>query len=84
MNHKIIGVDIDGMVEYHLEGIHSDYSTLCGIDAQDSELGHNGTVEPKRGQKVTCEHCYAAWKRVTSMKARESSFSEEAKYGFSE
>lgn len=84
MKHGVIGVDIEGNVEFHLGGVHSDYNTLCGIDACDSQLGHNGVVSAKPGQKITCPHCYATWKRVTAMKVRETSFSEESKYGFSE
>lgn len=80
----VVGVDIAGEVEFHLSGIHSDYTTLCGLDACDSELGHNGIVQVKVGQKITCSHCYAAWSRVMKMKAKESDFSDEAKRGVSE
>lgn len=84
MAHGIVGVDIEGNIEFHLGGVHSDYNTLCGLDACDGELGHNGIVVAKAGQKITCAHCYAAWKRVVKMRARETDFSSEAKSGFSE
>ena len=73
---KVIGVIVGETTEWHaVNGVAGpDYATLCGLDPNDSTVGHYGTVEPKRGQKITCQECYNIWRGVTDMRLRESSF----------
>ncbi len=71
---KAIGVDISGVVEWHVKGNTLDYNTLCGLDANDPAIGHNGTVEPKRGQKITCEECKNMFNLFRDLKLRISDF----------
>lgn len=72
---KAVGVLIDGEETWHAPSVAGpDYDTLCGIDANDSEVGTFGTIEPKRGQKITCVQCYGIWQGVTAMRLRESNF----------
>lgn len=72
---KVIGVKMDtGEVIWHALGVVSDYDTMCGLDANDSEADTYGTVEPKRGQKITCESCKSIWERTTALKLRATDF----------
>lgn len=72
---KAVGVLIEGEKTWHAPPVAGpDYDTLCGIDANDSAVGTYGTVEPKRGQKITCTRCYAIWHGVVAMRLRASSF----------
>lgn len=72
---KVIGVKMDtGEVIWHAPGVVSDYDTLCGLDANDSEADTYGTVEPKRGQKITCESCKAIWERTVALRLRATDF----------
>lgn len=71
---KAIGVDIDGEVVWHARGVVSDHDTLCGLDSNDPDIGHNGTVEAKRGQKITCSTCYSIWKETVELGLRASNF----------
>jgi hypothetical protein len=74
---KIIGVVIDGETSWHAANVGTgpDYATLCGIDPDDPAIGHTGTVEPKRGQKITCQECFNAWRGVVDLALRQSDFS---------
>lgn len=50
---ETIGVYIDGEETWHVIGVGAgDYSTLCGLDGDDSVVGQTGTFEAKRGQKI--------------------------------
>jgi hypothetical protein len=73
---NVIGVMVDNAVEWHaVNGIPGpDAHTLCGVDADDSAIGHYGTVKAPRGQKITCQECYNIWKGVSEMRLREASF----------
>lgn len=71
---KAIGVREDGEVVWHVPGVVQDYDTLCGTDADDPELGHQGTVKPKRGQKITCVQCKAIWQATMALKIRATDF----------
>lgn len=73
---KVIGLNLGDTVEWHaVNGVAGvDYHTLCGIDADDPGIGHFGTVEPKRGQKIECRACYNIWRGVAEMNLREASF----------
>lgn len=72
---KAVGVVIDGETEWHApsSGV-SDYDTLCNLDSRDPAIGHEGVVEPKRGQKITCAICKTIWRNVIDMKLRNSDF----------
>jgi hypothetical protein len=72
---KAVGVVIDGEVEWHAPGVVGpDYDTLCGIDSNDPQIGHQGLVSPKRGQKITCALCKSIWGSVMAMNLRKSNF----------
>lgn len=72
---NIIGVIVDGETEWHARGVGpSDYDTLCGTDANDPTLGHQGTLQPRRGQKITCWQCHTIWRGVRELNLRQSSF----------
>jgi hypothetical protein len=52
---------IEGDREVHMVGGVSDYDTSCGIDMNDSTLGHypeNATVTK---DKITCPACINIW-----------------------
>lgn len=58
---KFVAVQMDGEVTIHIPGASSDYHTLCGIDAYDDSVGHEGTVPVPRGAKIDCPQCFAIW-----------------------
>lgn len=75
---KVVGVNMGfGSVEWHAPGVVSDYTTMCGLDANDSSVGTHGTVEPGRGQKITCESCKAIWERTVALRLRVTDFDVE-------
>lgn len=51
-----------------------DDHTLCGLNADDSPVGHLGTEKSKGGQKIERRQCYNVVKDVTEMRLRESVF----------
>lgn len=72
---KAIGVNIDGVIGWHAPNAgYMDYDTLCGIDAYDEPIGHLGTVNPKRRQKIDCELCKAIFDGFRDLKLRGSDF----------
>lgn len=64
------------VTEWHISntGGVSDYHTLCGIDADDPGVGHFGTVDHKKGIKVTCDTCRAVWEGVKHSNIRTTDF----------
>jgi len=76
---KVVGTNIDGRVEWHARPISSnDYHTMCGVDAYDPDIGHHGTVEPPKGQKITCLQCRAMWEGFRALGLRDSDFARES------
>ena len=73
---KIIGVLIEDRQTWHAAGIFADYDTLCGIDANDPNIGHNGTIEPKSGQKIDCSTCKTMWLNMRALRLRATDFEE--------
>lgn len=72
---KVIGVNVDGVAEWHIPGVGvSDYDTLCCLDANDPSVGHAGLVQPTKGQKITCEFCKMIWEGVIDLKLKKSDF----------
>ena len=69
-----VGLTVDGIVEWHAPGVVSDYDTLCGYDANDPGIGTGGTVQPGRGQKITCEQCKAIWEATQALRLRSTDF----------
>lgn len=73
----IVAVKIEGEIQVHSRGAIGDYDTLCGIDADDPAIGHQGIAELPKEAKITCGACYqifcAAWK------LRETDFTAECK-----
>lgn len=76
---KVVGVNVDGHIEWHARGIGSnDYDTMCGVDANDPDIGHFGTVQPHRGAKITCSQCRSMFEGFKSLRLRSSDFAVEA------
>lgn len=74
---KIIGVDIDGRIEWHAAGIGSaGYDTMCGVDAFDPNIGHQGTVPAVRGVKINCLQCKSMFDGFRSLGLRKSDFED--------
>lgn len=72
---KMIGVRVEDTVEWHAAGIGpNDYDTMCGIDANDPQIGHYGTVQAKRGTKISCKQCRAMFEGFKSLRLRDSDF----------
>lgn len=75
MGTKVIGVELDGTVEWHIPGISgADYVTLCGLDGNDVGAGQTGTVEAPRGTKINCQQCRTIWQGLRDLKLREADF----------
>ena len=76
---KTVGILIDGESTFHAASHgHGDYNSLCGIDADDPSIGHGGPVPAARGQKITCQQCFAIWRGTLELKLRASNFDELA------
>lgn len=72
---KIIGVEIDGRVEWHAASIGAtDYDTMCSVDAFDPDIGHQGTVPAVRGTKITCLQCKSMFNGFRALGLRQSDF----------
>lgn len=74
---KVVGVVVDGDVSWHAPGVFQDYSTLCGIDADDPTIGHGGIVPSCSGQKINCVACFSIWKNTIDLKLRPQNFRAE-------
>lgn len=49
----------------------ADLTTALDADAKPfPAIGHQGTVEPKRGQKVQCRTCKTIWANTMALKLR--------------
>ena len=69
MTAKVIGVDIDGHMEWHAPSVLSGgYATLCGLDGHDERTGQRGVSPAPRGQKITCPQCKLLWQGVMLLK----------------
>lgn len=74
---KVVGVEVDGVLTWHAVGVGpTDHDTLCGIDANDPAIGHTGSVEARRGQKIDCRQCKFIWKNLRELNLRKSDFAE--------
>ena len=77
MSAKVIGVELDGIVEWHVPGVSgADYVTLCGLDGNDPSIGQTGTVEAPRGTKINCQQCRAIWRSLRELNLREADFAD--------
>lgn len=75
MSAKIVGVESDGVVEWHIPGVGGpDYATLCGLDGDDSTVGQRLVDHVPRGAKIDCEQCCTIWRGLRALKLRESDF----------
>lgn len=74
---QIVGVVIDGVETWHApNGGGGDYLTLCGLDGFDDheDVGQQGTVEPRRGQRIDCPQCFQVWEGVAALRLRRNNF----------
>ena len=71
----IVGVLTDNEMMFHLpaSGV-SNYDSLCGIDADDPAIGHNGFVNVPKGQKVNCASCKGIYLLIRDLKVRVTDF----------
>lgn len=75
MSHKVIGVEVDGALEWHVPSVGGgDYATLCGLDGNDPAIGQTGTVEAPRGTKINCHECRTVWQGLRALKLRATDF----------
>lgn len=67
---NIIGVVMEGEETlFHIEGNPiTDHDTLCGIDADDPEIGHLGTIQAPKNQKANCWQCRDIFEFVQPLK----------------
>jgi hypothetical protein len=66
---KVVGVLIEGESTWHAPHAGpGDYNTLCGIDADDPSIGHQGVIETPPGQKITCAQCKLIWEGVRALR----------------
>ena len=73
---KIIGVQIDGVVEWHIPGCGGgDYVTLCGLDGNDPKIGQECVMAPPAGTKINCSVCRTIWENLAALRIRRSDFS---------
>lgn len=63
---------IDGELTIHIApgDAPGDYSTLCGVDANDPSVGHEPADVP-RGAKITCKACFGIWKAARLVRVRD-------------
>lgn len=73
----MIGVIIEGVAEVHLEGVNSNYATLCGLDGDDPRLNQVsfGPMKPMIGAKCTCRDCMSIW--IEAQKYKRSDFNDK-------
>lgn len=77
MSAKVIGVEVDGAIEWHVPGVAgADYVTLCGLDGYDPAIGQTGTVDAPRGTKINCQQCRMIWWRLRELKLRIADFTD--------
>lgn len=75
MSAKIVGVECEGVVRWHVPGVAGpDYATLCGLDGEDPSVGQRLLGKSPRGTKVNCEQCSAVWRGLRALNLRESDF----------
>lgn len=55
---KLVAIEIDGAVEVHATAAMGDYTSLCGIDQDDPDIGHRPAALPRRAL-ITCAQCKA-------------------------
>lgn len=70
----IVGVNIDDVIEYHAGTPNGNYDTLCGLDADDPQLGHFGRVPAPKRQRITCEQCKTIWFGTMELKLKPADF----------
>lgn len=70
---KVIGVNIESEITWHVVG-DGIYDTLCGIDANDSRVGHMGTVIADHGTKVNCKQCKSIFVRMRELRLKITDF----------
>jgi hypothetical protein len=72
---KLVGVMLDGVRTIHAPSHgYGVYDTLCGIDADDPTIGHEGQFDPHPNEFITCAACYSIWRGVIAMGLREKDF----------
>lgn len=75
---RIVALKIDGEIQIHAAGDgFGDYDSLCGIDADDPKVGHEGYAELPKKAKIDCAACYSHF--LSAKTLRKSDFSEEVK-----
>lgn len=62
-----VAVRVDGDVTVHMAGTVGDYDTICGLDANDIQVGHEPATVPKGGRaRIDCDACWAIWNTARS------------------
>lgn len=59
---NIVSVLLDGYLTHHAPPHgYGDYDTLCGLDADDSAIGHGGIIATPTGARIDCVACKSIW-----------------------
>lgn len=67
-----VGVKLDTGITVHCAAGYGDYDTLCGIDSNDPQIGHFGTVPVAINTKIDCPACQGIFRAAKQY--RESDF----------
>jgi len=69
---RFVAVKVEGAVSVHAVGHDGNYDTLCGIDANDSGVGHEGIVPlPWVHSRIGCEACKSILRQAWKYTARD-------------
>lgn len=66
---EIIGIDAEGIVEFHAGGGIGDYATLCGLDGTNTSASAQTREPVPARQKITCGACKQLFIACNSYKA---------------
>lgn len=56
-----VAVKTDEGISVHCGNACGDFDTLCGIDSNDPNIGHFGTVPVACNTKIDCKTCRSIW-----------------------
>lgn len=69
-----VAVSHDGEIIVHATAkyCHGDYDTLCGVDGNDSSIGHTIVDVPRNGRaRINCPQCWAIWQTARAYSSKD-------------
>lgn len=73
--------ELDYEVEVHAASVTGDHDTLCGIDANDEEVGHHGIADTLKlhahRAKIDCPQCRAIFFGIKNLGLTARDFAKE-------